>query len=480
MSEKYKNIDDLFRDKFENFEPDPPEHIWENIKQGIQDNNGGGSGKSNLKGGIAGISTILLLVGLFSIYQLYFNAQEISTVPEVFISSQNLNSDSEPDQNLLAINSLEADELKQQKSIQKEKGKKDKKQKLQQSRFDLDIETPVIAGKNSLVVNKSDTPLKPSQVNLENANTSVNDVTLNNRNINSNGFVLVPGDDSELLAMNNDKYIPQHSEQNTTNEDLANKNQNDNAVTEETNPSSSGLAVNPEIKSDYGKKNSWAFGLYFTPEMNFYPDNDILNNRSYSLDVQAMYKFSNYFIQSGLGISMTTDDGNYKINYNKYLGSYDYVYDVTFDTAGNQVTPIYHTEPMKVYDSVNHINISPTKSKYSYLQIPLLFGYGNESKRFGWFVKAGPSISILVNENISDYTMSDAKILNVDSEMPGRIKTNWQIVLSGGLSYRISNNISLAAEPMFRYYIKSAYENNLNTTKRPYSIGLRLGLLINF
>lgn len=479
MSENFKNIDDLFREKFENFELDPPKHIWENVKQEIQDNNGGGSGKSGLKGGAAGITVILLLVGLFSIYQLNFDAQEIQEGTDLISNTENLNNSEGPDHDLLAANSIEPSEIQNIDHNQEKTRKKAKKQNSQQVRFDLNTEIPNV-GKKSLVVNKSDTPIKPHFVNLQSSNSSTANAVSNQFANNDNGFILIPGDDSELLALNSDKYIPQSNDRKILSEDLPILNLEGDASEEEDNSLSPGPSKNPEIISDYGKENSWAFGLYFTPEMNFYPENDILNNRSYSIDVQAMYKFSDYFLQSGLGVSMTTDDGNYKINYNKYLGSYDYVYDVTFDTTGNQVTPIYHTEPVKVYDSINHINISPTKSKYSYLQIPLLFGYGKENKRFGWFIKGGPSISILINENISDYTMSDAKILNVDSEMPGRIKTNWQIVLSGGLSYRISNNLSLAAEPMFRYYIKSAYENNLNTTKRPYSIGLRLGLLVNF
>jgi len=44
MTENYRNIDDLFRDKFEKFEMDPPEHVWQNVKAGISGNNGGISG----------------------------------------------------------------------------------------------------------------------------------------------------------------------------------------------------------------------------------------------------------------------------------------------------------------------------------------------------------------------------------------------------------------------------------------------------
>lgn len=475
MSEKFKNIDDLFKNKFEDFEVDPPEHIWGNIKQGIQDNNAGGSGKSGISGGTAGISVVLLLVGLFLVYQFYFNAQEPGTETNLLTINQEDIPTPKSNSDIIENNKEEAKRIKQHSADKS--NKKNKKENKQKPRFDLNSGIYVAVAKKSLAVNGSETIEKQHPVNL---NNSTNSSVVNDNTKTNNHFILIPGDDTELLAMNSDKYIPQPNDNNPEKKDFAKSDLNRDEILDSENQLTPGPTKNPEIASDYGKKNSWAFGLSFTPEMNFYPNSDIPNNRSYSIDVQALYKFSGYFLQSGLGISMTSDEGNYKINYNKYLGSYDYVYDVTFDTSGNQVTPIYHTEPMKVYDSINHVSISPTKSKYNYLQIPILFGYGNEGKRFGWFVKGGPSISILISENVSDYTMSDAKILNVDSEMPGRIKTNWQIVLSGGLSYRVSNNLSLAAEPMFRYYIKSAYENSSITTKKPYSLGLRLGLLVDF
>jgi len=135
-----------------------------------------------------------------------------------------------------------------------------------------------------------------------------------------------------------------------------------------------------------------------------------------------------------------------------------------------------------VYDSIAHVSITPTESKYTYLQIPLLFGYGTTNKRFGWFVKGGPSLSILVYENLADMSMSDSQnqIIKVDNELPSRIRTNWQFVFSGGISYKLSNHLSLSVEPMFRYYIKSAYDNTNPNTKNPYSLGLRAGFLMDF
>jgi len=215
--------------------------------------------------------------------------------------------------------------------------------------------------------------------------------------------------------------------------------------------------------------------------MIFYPDNNDLNNRTYSLDVNAIYKFSGYFLQSGLGVSWASDEGNCEIDYNEYLGSYEDVYNVTYDTIGNELNPIYHTETVNVYDSIDRVSIMPTKNHYTYLQIPLLFGYGNENRRFGWFVKGGPSLSIMVHKDLSSNDMSgtEDKVLSVENEIPSRINTNWQFVFSGGISYKLSNHLSLSAEPVFRYYLNSTYDRSQLEIKNPYSLGLRVGFLID-
>ena len=478
MSEKYKNIDDLFRDKFKDFELDPPEHVWENIKQNIQGSGGASSGNGFTKGGITGISIILIVAGIFTLYQLYYSndnvlAEDISDITKV----ENLNI--EADNNLLALKSESEQEIAISNTDFSNKTSKDKKN--QKTRIQLKRETSIEKGKTSLVVaDKLNQRVNFYSDNDQISSETKSDEILISSNIAVNDF-LTPGDESELLAINDEiQYNIKETNNNTSDNSEQSKQFASAKDKEIKNPLNPEASSNPGIKSDYGKENDWLFGVYFTPEMIFHPIDDRLNTRSYSLDINAIYKFSGYFLQSGIGLAKSSDNGNYNIDYNKYLGSYEDVYNVTFDTTGGEVTPIYHTETVKVYDTINHVTITPTKRKYTYLQIPILFGYGNENKRVGWFVKGGPSLSILIDENIPDNNLSDARIINAESELPGRIKTNWQIIVSGGITYRLSNNLSFSLEPMVRYYLNSTYENSIMTTKHPYSFGLRTGFLLNF
>ena len=231
----------------------------------------------------------------------------------------------------------------------------------------------------------------------------------------------------------------------------------------------------------YNRRAEWQLGLFFTPEVIFYPDDSIPNQRSYTFEATGRWVKSDFFVESGLGLSFSSDDGNYAIDYEKYLGSYDDVYNVTFDTTENgSVVPIYHTSIVDVYDSVDRYKVEQTKNKYTYLQIPVYIGFQKEVNRFGWFIKGGPILSVLIYENIPEPDAGNDKIVNVDRQMPARVNSTWQLGFSAGMTYKLSRKVSIAIEPTFRYYLSSQYQRKYITTRHPYSVGLRTGLLFNF
>jgi len=415
------------------------------------------------------LSVVLIIIGISALFLFNYQSEipeEIITTDEFAESSHN---NIESEQTLEAVND-DSQKVEIITPVEKSKDKpKSRKKKKQAIQFDYSQTSNIVEGKSSLSVTEN---LVKKEINL-NAGFSESEPDLSELTdvlVESN--YLTPGDDSELLALNQLEVNNNHIE----------VDQYDSTVSdgEDIESNSGSRTSKPKIRSDYGKKGNLRLGAYFTPEMIFYPSSEDLNNRSYSVDVNAIYEFSGYLIQTGIGINWLSDDGNYKFDYNKYLGSYEDVYNVTFDTIGNEVIPTYHTETVDVYDTISHVSITPTNSNYTYLQIPVLFGYGHTGKRFGWSVKGGPSLSILVYEDIADMNMSDSqdKILNVDNELPNRISTNWQFVLAGGVSYKLSNHLSFAVEPVFRYYINSVYDNTAN--KNPYSLGLRAGFLVDF
>lgn len=475
MSDKYKNIDDLFRDKFKDFEPYPPDHIWGNINTQMHGADGkGGKGGNLSNGGIYGITIILILSTILTWYLLSSNSNKNYHIPKENITLIE-NTEYKSSTRTVSINQNITKESSKNSS-NKANNSSSKPKNKQEPRFDISEPATIFKGKTSLIVKENITSTFDAITDNQSSSKDleyIDDV--------ESLTMLSPGDDDELLALhqNSQSESADMTEIIVTDYQDGVDSQNSNVNNVNIEPTSSPESA-PELKSDYGHKGNWAFGLFFTPEMIFYPDNNDLNNRSYALDVNAIYKFSGYLLQSGLGINWTSDEGNCEIDYNKYLGSYEDVYNVTFDTIGNEITPVYHTETVKVYDSIDHVSIMPTKNHYTYLQIPLLFGYGSENRRFGWFVKGGPSLSIMIHENVSsNMSDTDDKILSIENEIPSRINTNWQFVFTGGISYKLSNHLSFTAEPIFRYYLNSTYEKNKLNLKNPYSLGLRVGFLVD-
>lgn len=482
MSKTYKNIDDLFRDKFEHYEVDPPAHIWDHVKAGISGNAGKGSGFNLKNGGIAGITLLLISLGIitfFLINNAFVVPDELSEAGsfDADYSATALIADHTPEVGSTSgdaqTGSLQQTEAVPTTRLEPERtyktvvaGGDDKKEKRQKVR-----------GTNpkrnaSLIISPDLTAQVPAE---RIAQRSLNAQLL------AAPAVGIPESNPMLISQKDEESLNHSTGEADPVAGLA-----ATASSSEILRGQTGLDSEPKKRqnkrNDYGQKSPWSMGVYFTPEMIVYPSDDQLRNYSYSLDLNATYKPGKYFMQSGIGFSRNHDQGNRQVNFNKYLGSYEDVYNVTFDTTASGVVPVYHTETVDVYDSIKHVIISPSKRHFTYLQIPLFFGYGEESKRFGWFVKGGPSISFLVHEDIPQSTFSEmeAKVLTIENELPGRINTNWQFILTAGATYKLGPQLSISLEPMFRYYIKSVYEQDKLNTKHPYSVGLRTGFLLNF
>ncbi|MEZ5082371.1 MAG: hypothetical protein R2750_02795 [Bacteroidales bacterium] len=459
MSEKYKHIDDLFRNKFEHFEVDPPAYVWENVKLELaKSSSNSGIGEK----GFTGLSFTIFILGLLSFLLLNHDdpVRSKSAIDKIsnseFVSntrSFDLIADNVIDKNSTHTVRLTNDdafdnENPDEDEISSKKSKRTKKQKATKSLITIE---PVL-----------DNPIKPDVIGKTDLRA---DKTGMKENVVQNPF----NNNAAALPFN---YLTTVEKNHSQERKINSRHQYENSK----------KRSNVGFKSDYGKKGLWSAGIYFTPELIKYNADNSFDNRSYSIEILTQRTKNNFLFQTGLGISKVTDKGNYQIDYNKYLGSYEDVYNVTFDTIQGEIIPVYHTETVDVFDTIYKTVISPTKRIFTYLNIPLMVGYSHESNHFTWFVKAGPSLSVMVSENMSEVAMPgpENKIILSENELPQRIKTNWQFTISAGTSMKLNNYLSISIEPLFRYYIKSAYEPNSLSTKHPYSIGLRTGFLLDF
>jgi hypothetical protein len=160
------------------------------------------------------------------------------------------------------------------------------------------------------------------------------------------------------------------------------------------------------------------------------------------------------------------------------MGTYDDVYDVTFDSVNGKVTPTYFTTLTEVWDSVRRLTITEATNKYIYLQAPLLFGYTKKSNHFNWSFYAGPVINFLVYEQ-TEMSIDNAEnitIIDLENRLPDRSPYFFQLWIGAGIEYKTGKHLSLTLEPNYRYYFSGVYDSS------PYKTGfssfaLRLGII---
>jgi len=235
-------------------------------------------------------------------------------------------------------------------------------------------------------------------------------------------------------------------------------------------------------KDDYGRKGTWSYGLFITPELIFLNDEKNSKKKAISIDITGIYSRNDWFVQAGAGIALSEDNGTYRIDYAQY-DSIGYYYEVTgFIINPETGEPVFKTTIENVYDTVDYNTTTSTDNLYTYFRLPVFVGYKvNEYKRLSIYLKGGAIYSILLrsNEPGTDFTNDKATWITISNETPERIQSNLQLSFAVGLSYQIRNKLSINAEPIYNYYVNPVYERRFNS-KSPWSVGLRAGILFKF
>ncbi len=429
MKDQYSNIDDFFRKRFENFNPEPPARIWEKIINRLHP--GGGSG--------------IFRTFIFSALSL------ISVGIIVLLITNPLSTDKNTVANPINKNDIISDQ--KEESINKEKEIKEFYVKPPEINNDLSKRE-----KDQLAAQDPNQNYNKIKEKYTEHKAEEKTVTRNYANIIS-------------LAENNSVEISKRSS-NVKALGLRSKINGINISLSDNNDQYRSKSINNILK----------IGPFINPEVVFYPSDDtVSSSQNYNFGIDLRYHWSNFFIQTGLGVSIAKDEGSYDIGYNKYLGSYPDVYYVTIDSTEQGYIPVYHTKNVDVYDTIPHYSIRESTNTYTYLQIPLLFGYQIERPKLTYSLRAGPCLSVLMHENISNPDFpGDISVFSLNKQVAKRTETNWQLMVIAGLNYKAGKNIEITLEPTFRYYLKSAYESKLIKTKHPYAVGIRAGLLFNF
>jgi hypothetical protein len=242
-------------------------------------------------------------------------------------------------------------------------------------------------------------------------------------------------------------------------------------------------AFSPGYENDYVRKGEFSAGLNFNPSIVFYDPNPY--NKMLGGEAVVHYKVSAFSVMSGIGFSRMQDVGSYQINYktNDSVGFYLRVVSFTPDPRHpGQVT--YTFEEEAIYDSVPHYIIEDKTNYYSYIDIPLAFGYTFLQKnRVSLTVSAGIKFSVLVDkkEPTVDFWISDAELVDIERQVPARMNTNWRFTAGIDFGYLLTQKFSLHLEPVFEQYISPVYADQPGYERRkPYVTGIKAGIRYNF
>ena len=443
MDNNNNHIDKLIKEKFDAFTPTPPSHIWAGIEKGI--NAKPATYFSRNKRSIA-ISTIVLLALITSIilFKPFFigtsnnELQQSTTKKNIVLSSDNKEVTLKPE--LISNNSNQENSISDTDII------KTKNLKVSENQ----------TTKNT-ILNSNESNFKQTKL-IDESNSNSEIVQSNSYNKLS----IIKLKQSALVQYeinNNIYYSKQQGYTSSTQEGL--------------------LTLGTESNSN----SHWRISYFITPEISISDFDSVQILNSYTLSIEPTYFISkNWFVRFGAGFSFVRDRGFAQITYltNDYMGSYDDVYDITFDTISGNITPVYHTKTVEVWDSVRHISVSEVTNKYIYIQIPALFGYyhNRPGSDISWYFMGGPAFNLRIGGWIDDPKpdAKDADIIDLQNNLPVRSNNYFQLWLGAGIEYKVNKKLSIAIEPNYRYYFKSIYSDPYNTTSSS-GVSLRVGLV---
>lgn len=422
MTDNEQHINEILKQKFEGFAPKPPEHIWENIAAAL-DKEVAPVWYNTL---VAKISAALLLIALLLGGYWLMNNQSLqkNAIPvEVVENNQQTGENGNPKTNKanqpvltdsIANGIAAVDDEKEVQQTSKTLIARDEKAK-KATASSTSSKTPVSintdsSSKNSNIVNNS------SGTNLAQAYMAAGEIeTMDSKSV-----------DPENLG------LPEE-------------------VTEQ--PNNDVTSNTPSGKKQPGH---WALGFYFTPEKVFDPFDSVTLQNSYALSIEPVYYINkHWFIRPALGVQYSRDKGFVKANYLSWdhMGSYEDVVEVTFDSTGNTVVPVYHTQRVEVFDSILHETISEETNRYLYLQTSVVFGYHSHTGKFGWSVYTGTGVNFVLMSKQDNPVDENASVIDLDYNLPKRRSPQYHIKLGLGLDYTIGKNWLVSVEPEYRYYI---------------------------
>jgi len=133
-----------------------------------------------------------------------------------------------------------------------------------------------------------------------------------------------------------------------------------------------------------------------------------------------------------------------------------------------------------VYDTVTQHYFYEYANRYTYLQIPLIFGYKFGKGKLTYTVSGGIINELFLNAKGRGISFTNAyEVVDMNKEFPF-MKYNVSYYLGAGIEYKLENNISFFAEGFYRKNVNSAFKNSFVLRKRFANYGIKTGIKVHF
>lgn len=225
----------------------------------------------------------------------------------------------------------------------------------------------------------------------------------------------------------------------------------------------------------------FSVSLGVAPEMAIYRSNGVSTKEvNYWTNAGIAYHYSRFSVRTGLGLGYTYDEGSYSIQYrsNDSISFYREVIGYYYD-PDNPSKIIYITRNRAIYDSITHIADDRTRNRYTYLQIPLLFGYSIlETSKISIGIEAGPALSFLINEKKAQPVIDIpyGRLIKLQDNTPSRLSTNWQLWVNLSIEYQFSKNWGLVINPYYKYFLTPPAQSSETGNSTTQAFGMDVGI----
>lgn len=455
MIEHNDHIDQLIREKMQAFEATPPPHVWEGVMAGLEANKAAKSGTTRKLILLAALALLLAFLG-WLLLSPFGGIWAEGQSHDANIAAENLSANQS-----LALAMVEKEVITEEAELMEPS---------------TDISSTTAVG--SSTPEKSDAAATPSM-------DEVADVQEDNVTFTTSDYLVEEAPETEVNQSVNYTSLYQSF---LDFRPLYRLNLSLSAPTLLA-PAENILGPalppkKPRSNTPSGNKGRWSVFTGIASEFTTTGFDSVTVMNGFSVHFEPAYYFNkHWFVRSGLGMAYTRDRGFAQLDYisNEYVGSYNDVYNVTFDSVNGQVVPTYYTKTVEVWDSIRHLVVSEVTNRYAYAQLPLFVGYNHPGTRgsVGWYVYGGPIFNFRVGRWIDKPLPAEnyIEILDLQNKLPERKPFYMQLGLGVGIEYKLTDKISMAIEPGYRYYLNSIY--NKEGYKKPISaFSVKVGAVI--